>query len=303
MFEESDIIEVAKNQLMNGNAEEARLAYEAEAQKNPENSEAWLQLGKIYTENDRDDKAMQCFLKALEVDQFNVDALLNLGISCTNEFDEFDAMIHIRNWIKYHHVYNKYFDKSNILLDYEIIKAEMRKETEEDYYSKAQRIEVLKKNFYNEMLNMMEIIAKEHTDVDLWIALGIGHYIPHNYDRAINCFRQAVLLNPKDYNAWNKLGAMLAHSKMNDEAINTYKKALELKPNYARCWANLGIAYFNVDNYNDATDCFVNALKIYDIPHVWGYLNSVLIATGKSELSEYIYKRDLNGLLSKLSFK
>lgn len=301
----SDLIEHSQNLLSKGEIIEARFALEAEVQNNPDNAEAWLNLGRIHTENDRDDFAMECFLKALEADPFNAEALLALGISCTNEFDEFDAMIHLRNWIKRHHIYNKYVDNNNPLLDYTIIKQEQQTDRdEEDVYSKALRIQGLIDNFNKEMCNLMETIAVNEPnaahDTDLWIAMGIAQFIPHNNERAIECFRRAVEINPKDYNAWNKLGAILAHSKMNDEALQTYKKCLQLKPNYARCWANLGIALFNLNDFHESMKAFISALKVFDnIPHVWSYMSSVAMAMNSKEIYEMVTKRDLKSLIGK----
>jgi len=150
------------------------------------------------------------------------------------------------------------------------------------------------------MCSLMENIAacEKTAETDLWIALGIANFIPHENERAIQCFRKAVEINPKDYNAWNKLGAILAHSKMNQEAILTYNKALELKPNYARCWTNLGIALFNIDNYTESMKAFLKALKIFqDIPHVWSYMSSLIITTNDKDLYELVRTKNLIELL------
>lgn len=278
------------------------MALEAEINKNPDNSEAWLILGKIHTENDRDDLAMQCFLKAIDADPFNGEALLALGISCTNEFDEFDAMVYVADWIKLHPIYNKFYDKTNPLLNYDMIRFEMESDRpDEDYYAKALRIQSLKNNFYTEMTHIMDSVINSQTaakDLDLLIAMGISNFIQNKNDKAIEFFRKAVENFPNDYTAWNKLGAILAHSNMNEEAINTYKKALSLKPNYARCWSNIGLAHFNLKNYDEAIKCFLTSLKCYkDIDHVWSYLNSVLIACDQTKLSELVYARNLEELL------
>lgn len=297
---DGDLIDMAKAFIEKGDNQSARMALEAEVSKNNDNAEAWLNLGKMHTENDRDDLAMQCFLKANEADPFNGEALLALGISCTNEFDEFDAMVHIANWMKLHTAYNKFFDKENPVLNYDMIRFEMENDRpDEDYYAKAIRIQNLKSNFYNEMGNLMEIILNENPkDLDLLIAMGISNFIQHNNDKAIINFRRAVDNFPNDYTAWNKLGAILAHSNMNEEAIHTYKKAIGLKSNFPRCWANMGLAFFNLKNYDEATRCFLTALKgNKDIDHVWSYLNSVLIAQDKTKLSELVYNRNLDELL------
>jgi Flp pilus assembly protein TadD len=301
--ENVDLVNTAKEEINQHRSQDARYALEAEVQKQPDNSEAWLMLGKIHTENDRDDLAMKCFKTALEVDPFNADALLLLGISCTNEFGEFEAMVHLKNWIKIHNDYHIYFDESNILLNHDIIVKEIETNVEDDDISiKWARIENLQKNFYREMLVMMENIALKHPkESNIWIALGIAHFIPHESERAIDCFREAVKLNPQDHNAWNKLGAILAHSRMNEDAIHTYQKALDLKPDYPRCWANLGIAHMSKESYENATRCFVKALQIY--PHindVWDYLRSTMEGLGRYEMFEWIYKRDLDTLIKKM---
>jgi Flp pilus assembly protein TadD len=299
----TDLVEIAKSHLNKGEITQAIYALEAEVNNNKDNSEAWYLLGKIHTENDRDDFAMQCFLKSLEADPFNSDALLFLGISCTNEFDEFQAMKYLKSWIKLHHIYSRYLDENNPLLNDALIQNEIDNERDdEDYYTRARRIETLKQNFYLEMGNLMEYIANNEkmADADLWTALGIVHFIPHQYERAIECFRKAVQIDPKDYNSWNKLGAILAHSKMDAEAINTYKKALEINPYYARCWTNLGIAYLNLDNYNESRAAFLRALKVYrDIPNAWSYLNSIAIYSKDVADYELIANRNLEVLLSK----
>ena len=106
---------------------------------------------------------MECFLKAVDADPFNGDALLALGISCTNEFDEFDAMIYIANWVKLHSSYTKYYDKNNPVLNYDMIKFEIENERpDEDYYAKSVRVQNLKNNFYTEMTFIMEEIQKNN---------------------------------------------------------------------------------------------------------------------------------------------
>ena len=111
-YEKIDLVELAKKLLSEGKSQEAKLVLEAEAQKNGDNTEAWTMLGRIHSENDCDNHAFQCLLRALEVDPFNLDAELALGILCTNEFDELDAMIHLKNWIRLHPIYSKFLDEN-----------------------------------------------------------------------------------------------------------------------------------------------------------------------------------------------
>lgn len=60
---------------------------------------AWHLLGKLHQENDDDNKAVQCLLKAHEKDPLNLDVLLSLGVSCTNNLDETQAMTYLKIWL------------------------------------------------------------------------------------------------------------------------------------------------------------------------------------------------------------
>jgi len=299
-YENTDLIELAKKLISEAKSQEALVVLEAECQKNEDNSEAWVLLGKIHSENDCDHYALQCLLKALEVDSFNLEAELYLGILCTNEFDSLDAMIHLKNWVKLHPQYSKFLDENDILLNYNIIKEAERNDIEgEDIELKARRIEKMKNNFYIQMGHLLETIYKQFSnDSDLLCAMGICHFIPSNNLRSMECFRKAVETNYKDYNAWNKLGAIYAHSKLHEDAVYCYKKAVELKPDYVRCWANLGIAYFNVDNYEEAIHSYLKALKIIPSNHqIWSYLSSVLNVSKKYDLIKLVNQRQLDELL------
>jgi hypothetical protein len=59
-------------------------------------------MGQLYQENDQDDYAIIAFKRAYEIDPFDLDSLLCLGISCTNELEQREAITHLFNWLKYH---------------------------------------------------------------------------------------------------------------------------------------------------------------------------------------------------------
>merc|ERR1719420_2533802 len=92
----------AQQLLREGRDREALLALEAEVQRNPESSEGWRQLGQLYAELDQDVEAIQCLRRGHEVDPYNLDSLLALGVSCTNELDQLPALRYMRKWIENH---------------------------------------------------------------------------------------------------------------------------------------------------------------------------------------------------------
>ncbi len=81
---------------------EAILAFEAALQKDPQDSNCWRLLGTCYAENDDDPTAIVPLLRAAEVDPTNLEALLELGVSFTNELDEGQALLFLHSWLLHH---------------------------------------------------------------------------------------------------------------------------------------------------------------------------------------------------------
>ncbi len=68
-----------KQQVMNQIAAQIS-ALEKEVQKNPENGDAWIQLGNVYFDNNRVSQAIHAYTKSLEIDPDNANVLTDLGV-------------------------------------------------------------------------------------------------------------------------------------------------------------------------------------------------------------------------------
>ena len=103
-YTKSDVyrLELAKKLIEDNKSQEAILCLEAEVQENKENSEAWRILGQLYQENDQDNYAIVALKEAHAADPYDLDSLLALGVSCTNENDRLDAYHYLHYWLKYH---------------------------------------------------------------------------------------------------------------------------------------------------------------------------------------------------------
>ena len=65
---------------------------------------------------------------------------------------------------------------------------------------------------------------------DAWVQLGVAHFLCEDFGSASEAMRRALLLNPKDINAIRHLGLInLARGKKN-EAIDAFKRVVELAP-------------------------------------------------------------------------
>ena len=71
------------------------------------------------------------------------------------------------------------------------------------------------------------------------------------YEEAIDCYLQALRLNPNDAEAHNNLGIAYSAQGRHDEAIGECKEALRLNPNFAEAHNNLGFACYSAQGRLD----------------------------------------------------
>merc|ERR1719194_23380 len=115
----NDPLAEAQRLLREGRDREALLALEAEVTKNPESSEGWRMLGQLFAELDQDVEAIQCLRKGHEADPYNLESLLALGVSCTNELDQLPALKYLRMWVENHEEHQQLTEGLNPPPEYE----------------------------------------------------------------------------------------------------------------------------------------------------------------------------------------
>ncbi|XP_077223215.1 peroxisome biogenesis protein 5-like [Tasmannia lanceolata] len=248
---------------------EAVLALEAEVLKNPDNAEGWRLLGITHAENDDDQQAIASMMRAQEVDSTNLEVLLALGVSHTNELEQAAALKYLYRWLQHHPKYGSLapFDQADSL-----------------YYADVARL-------FNEAAQMSP------EDADVHVVLGVLYNLSREYDKAISSFQTALKLKPRDYSLWNKLGATQANSVQSADAIFAYQQALDLKPNYVRAWANMGISYANQGLYEESIQYYVRALAMNPkADNAWQYLRISLSCASRNDMLEACDSRNLDVL-------
>nr|KYP49945.1 Peroxisomal targeting signal 1 receptor [Cajanus cajan] len=246
---------------------EAVLALEAEVLKNPENSEGWRLLGIAHAENDDDQQAIAAMMRAQEADPTNLEVLLALGVSHTNELEQPAALKYLYGWLRHHPKYGT------------LAPPEM---SDSLYYADVARL-------FNEAAELSP------DDADVHIVLGVMYNLSREYDKAILSFERALKLKPQDYSLWNKLGATQANSVQSADAIMAYQQALDLKPNYVRAWANMGISYANQGMYDESIRYYVRALAMNPkAENAWQYLRISLSCASRNDMLEACDSRNLD---------
>jgi peroxin-5 len=181
-----------------GHLDDAILAFEAEVQQHPENSDAWRMLGECHAENDEDKSAIVCLERAVEEDPYNLSALLALGVSNVNELNPQGALKTLKAWVQH----NPKFHGLEIHVD--------------EYSDGSLMDEV--------MQLMLQARAHDPSDSDVQVVLGVLYNVSKDYDAAVNSFKMATNERPDEYALWNKIGATLANSSRSSEAIPSYHR-------------------------------------------------------------------------------
>ncbi|XP_006659548.1 peroxisome biogenesis protein 5 isoform X2 [Oryza brachyantha] len=248
---------------------EAVLALEAEVLKNPDNAEGWRLLGITHAENDDDQQAIAAMMRAQEADPKNLEVLLALGVSHTNELEQGEALRYLHSWLQNHPRYGGIAPPQP---------------TDSPYGPDVIRL-------FNEAAQMSP------EDADVHIVLGVLYNLSREYDKAIASFKTALQLKPQDYSLWNKLGATQANSIQSADAILAYQQALDLKPNYVRAWANMGISYANQGLYEDSIRYYVRAVAMNPkADNAWQYLRISLSNASRADMIAACDSRNLDVL-------
>jgi peroxin-5 len=247
--------------LMEGGAKlsEAALAFEAAVQDDPKHIDAWLKLGQVQIQNEKELHGITALENCLLLDKKNLTALMSLAISYVNEGYDNAAFKTFENWIE-----TKYPDIVSRA------RLENPNDTSDDRYS-------LNKRITNLFLKAAQLSPSGvNIDADVQTGLGVLFYSMEEYDKTLDCFQAAIKCNPNDALSWNRLGASYANSNRPEQAIEAYSKALQLNPNFVRARYNLGVSFINMGMYKDAIDHLLTGLSMHEVENPDG--NGLLVS-------------------------
>lgn len=285
MLENKSALEIGKEKLKMGDIPGAVLCFEAAAQQNPDSAEAWFLLGTTQAENEQDPLAITALKKSLAIDPRQLEAYITLAAAYTNENLPKFAFISLVDWLR---ASPKYSD----LLP-------------QDIDPKKLDLKDLESHVMSLYLKAAQLTPSQ-IDPDIQNALGVVFNISQEYDKAVDCFKTALMVASDNAKLWNRLGATLANSDRSEEAVDAYHSALNLEPGFIRARYNVGITCMNLGAYKQAAEHFLVALNQQfkadssstdtSSSTIWTTLRMVCSFMGEQDVTKLVDERNLSEL-------
>ena len=167
-FEEG--IQILKN---DGNLSFAALAFEAACQMNQMHLEAWRMLGSVQSENENESAAIKALEQACELEPDDLDILIKLAVSYTNEGFEDRAYECLGQWLstKYPHIQ---INEAN---------ADAQLPEERHTYERIKEAFIQAAQYSS---------TSESIDPDVQVGLGVLLFSDENYEMGADCFASAI---------------------------------------------------------------------------------------------------------------
>ncbi|KAH8993284.1 hypothetical protein EDB86DRAFT_3078770 [Lactarius hatsudake] len=275
---------------------ESVLHMEAAVQREPNNPQAWFELGVRQQENERERQAISALLRALQLDPTHLPSWLALAISYTNEGDRQGTFQAVQSWIRQNERY------SDIVSAFEAAHGTGSDEVDE----------------FQKLISCLIAVARgtqdAEVDADVQIALAALLNTNEDYHRAQDCFRAALSVRPDDWLLYNRVGATLANGGRAEEALPYYYRALEINPAYIRARFNLGISCINLNRYEEAAQHILDALVLqesdglrglednHDVTSraLWDSLKTSCLQMQRVDLAAMCDNQDLEGIRNQI---
>ncbi|XP_034489710.1 peroxisomal targeting signal 1 receptor [Drosophila innubila] len=306
MSELDNAFEKGKEYLSKGDIPSAVLCFEVAAKKEPERAEIWQLLGISQAENEMDPQGIAALKRALDLQPENRQVLMALAVCYTNESLQSNAVKMLSNWLEVHPQYKH------------LLSAYPQLQSEGATSSSSMASSLIGANKLRELQQVyLEAVRLQpaQVDSDLQEALGVLYNLSGEYDKAVDCYRSAVQVDPQNAKLWNRLGASLANGSRSVEAVEAYQQALQLQPGFIRVRYNVGVCCMNLKAYKEGAEHLLTALTMQahtnaarELPSaqamgqnqmsesIWSTLKMVISLMGRSDLQGHVSDRNLQAL-------
>ena len=83
-----------------------------------------------------------------------------------------------------------------------------------------------------------------------------------NIEEAIQSYKEAIIINPNDFDAYFGLGDCYSALGRDEESMEANKQAVRIRPDYAFARIALGLDYYNLGHYQEAIETYNQAIEL-----------------------------------------
>ena len=232
-----------------------------------ESSLAYNNLGQVYLDQKRFDKAKPLLMKAHELAPNNVNAINNLGMLALEQGRNDEAMEWLAKGLE--------LDRSNVRAFNRLGKIAL----DQGDYARAKPL-------------LEKALALAPVNVDVLNNLGLLALNQRQYEEADVYLKRALELLPKNINAFNNMGLLALNQAHYDEARTYLTKVLDLEPGNVNALNNLGVLAMN-QNRSDEAEAWLKKALGFAPGNVNALNNLGLLAMGQGrhdEARDYLNK-------------
>lgn len=115
-----------------------------------------------------------------------------------------------------------------------------------------------------------------------WYQRGLFLLDAKHYDKALECFNQAIAIDSMQPDIWYTRGEVLANMGMYQDALTCFDQALALKDDSCKAWVFRAVVLIHLQQYQAAIESCDRALAIqpHD-PEAWMFRGSALQRLGR----------------------
>ena len=100
------------------------------------------------------------------------------------------------------------------------------------------------------------------TEAEQWIEKGIELRQLENYVGALDCYNEALKIQPNNAGALSSKGVVFRRLGKFDESLECYNKALEIDSEDYKIWFNKGMVLSELGKFKEAISCYDKALEL-----------------------------------------
>lgn len=205
-------------------------SYNMLAQKTPEFSRSYYELGHLYLKKNEKFAALNAFKLALEYDNNNPFYLNSLAFACV-QLEQYDEAVFY---------YKKAFEL-NPDKEWAAIVAQALATI---YYQ-------IQNNSELAILTLNSALPLAENKAQIYQGIADIYYDMNNLDEAVNFYEAALKYDTKNSRSYSRLAMACWEKDLVEKAILNYSKAIELDPNYDIAYNNLGVIF--LDGLGDTT--------------------------------------------------